>query len=99
LHHGVNIEQPEFELGVDTEVSATTANRPKQVRILILRCPQDAAVSHNHLRGNQVVDREAAQAGQPARAAAQSQPAYSGMPDDASRNSEPVSLSSGVKIG
>lgn len=48
--------QPELELGDNAEVAATTAQRPEQVRVVLLRGTQDLTVGGDHFSRDQVVD-------------------------------------------
>src|SRR3546814_7241005 len=58
--------QAELERGDHAEVAAAAPQRPKQVGVLVLGLPQQLAVGGHDVDGEEVVDREAVLAHQPA---------------------------------
>jgi hypothetical protein len=68
---GSHREKLEFELGYDAKISPAAANRPEKIRIFVLACPQLLALGRDHVDGDEIVDRHAVFASQPAEAAAQ----------------------------
>jgi hypothetical protein len=80
--------QPELEGGDDAEVAAAAADRPEQVGVLPLAGPHALAVGQHQLGGEQVVDGEAAAAGQVAQAAAKGEAADAGGGDDPARGGQ-----------
>ena len=87
--HGADRVQPEPERSDDAEVAAAAAESPQQVGVLLLACLDHAAVGQDHVRLEQVVDREAAPAGQVAQPAAKGQAADSGGGDDPAGGGHP----------
>ena len=82
--------QPEGELGDDAEVAAAAAERPEQVRVLLLARGDDGAVGRDDLGGQQVVAGQAVAAAEVADAAAEGQSADAGRGDDPPGGGQPV---------
>ena len=72
---GADIVAPELERRHRAEVAAAAAQRPEQVRVLVLAGGDERAVGQDHVGGQQVVDGEPVAPGQVADPAAQGQPA------------------------
>src|SRR5204863_9189807 len=68
----------ELERRDDAEVAAAAAQRPEQLGLLARRRRAHRAVGHDDARAQQVVDRHAVQARQPAEAAAEREAGYAG---------------------
>ena len=81
--HRVHLEQ---ERGDDAEVAAAAANGPEQVGVLLGIGGHEPAVGQHHVHFEDVVDGEAAFAGEMTEPAAQRQPADAGGRDDAGRH-------------
>ena len=90
--------QPEQERRDDAEVAAAPADRPEQVGVLVGARANALAVREHHLGFEQVVDREAALAGQVAEATAERQPAHARGADDPAGRREPVRARRGVDL-
>jgi hypothetical protein len=60
----VELVQPEPEPGRDPKVPAATAERPKEIGVVLGVHPQDAAVGRDQVGRDQVVDRQAVLAGE-----------------------------------
>ena len=92
-HHGrAEGVQAEPERGDDAEVAAAAAQRPEQVGVLDRGRPDDAALSGDHLGGEQVVDGEPVLAHQPADATAEGEPGDAGVAHDAAGGGQPAGL-------
>src|SRR5258708_18170896 len=72
----------EHERGDDAEVSATAAQSPEQIRMMLLVGCHKAAVCQYDVGGDQVVAREAAFAGQVPQPSAQGESAHAGRGND-----------------
>ena len=88
--HGADLVQPEQERGDDAEVAAAAADRPVEVGVLVGARAHALAAGEHELGLEQVVDRQAALAGQVAEAAAERQAADAGRRDDPARRREAV---------
>src|SRR5262245_43560705 len=55
-HRCIECMQTEFETRNDSEIAATTTERPEQVRILLLAGPTHFAVGGDHICADQVID-------------------------------------------
>jgi hypothetical protein len=84
--------EAELERGDHAEVAAAASQRPEQVWVLVLGRPQQLAVCRHHVDGEQVVDREAVLAHQPADATAEREPGHSGVAHDAAGGGHTVHL-------
>src|SRR5262249_61891913 len=84
--------EAELERGDHAEVATAASQRPEQVGVLVLGRPQELAVGRNDVDGEEVVDREAVPAHQPADATAESQPRDSGVAYDSACGSQTVRL-------
>ncbi len=71
--------QPVLERGDNAEVASSAAQRPEQVRVLLVVGLNDAAVGGDHFGGDEVVRGEAELAAEPADAAAGGQAADPGV--------------------
>jgi hypothetical protein len=91
--------EPQRERRHDAEVAAPAAERPEQVRVLILARGDDAAVRQHDLRGQQVVDREPVLAGEIPVPSAERQPAHPGRRDDPRGRRKPERVGGAVEIG
>ncbi len=80
--------EPEEERGDDAEVAAAAAHRPEQVRVLVRAGRHEPPVGQHDVGLEQVVDGQAALAGQVAEAAAEREPADAGGGDDAAGRGE-----------
>ena len=80
--------RPERELGHDAEVAAAAADRPEEVGVLVRARGDLRAVGEDHLRREQVVDRQAVTAREIAVAAAERQARHSRGRDDPGRHGE-----------
>jgi hypothetical protein len=56
MHQWAHRMKVEFEAGDDSEVAATAANCPKQVRVLTFRCLKHLAIGGDDFRRDQVVN-------------------------------------------
>ena len=90
--------QAEGERGDDAEVAAAAADRPEQVGVLVGARADALAAGQHELGLEQVVDRQAALAGQVAEAAAEGQAADAGRRDDPARRGEAVLVGGGVDL-
>ena len=90
--------QPELELGHDAKVAAAAADRPEQVRVPLVVDLQDSPVRDHDLSGDQVVDRKAAEAREPAHSSAEGEPADAGVTDHSRRSGQAVRLGRGVEV-
>ena len=91
-----HLVQAEEERGDDAEVAAAAADRPVQVGVLVRRGADPLAAREHDLGLEQVVDRQAALAGQVADAAAEGEAADAGGRDDPARRRQPVLVGRGV---
>ena len=82
----------ELERGDHTEVAASSAQRPKEVGVLVFGCPQQFAVGGHDIGGEQVVDRETVLAHEPADTTAKGESCDAGVADDAAGGGQPVGL-------
>ena len=96
--HVLDGVQLELEGGDDAEVAATPAQRPEQVRVLVLAGGPDLPVGGDHLGGDQVVHREPVAAGQVADAAAEGQSTHAGRGDDPARGRQSVGMGGVVEV-
>ena len=90
--------EPELEGRHDAEVAAAAADRPEQVGVVLLAGDVEGAVAGDHVRGQQVVEREAEPPREVADAAAEGQPADAGGRDDAARRGQPEGVRRGVQV-
>ena len=90
--------EPELERGDDAEVGACAAEPPEQVRVLVLGGAHDPAVRRDELDREQVVDRQAVLALEPAHAAAEREPGDPGVRHDPDRADEAVLLRRVVEV-
>ena len=72
----------ELELGDDSEVPAAAAETPEQVRILVGARLDELAVGRHHVHRDELVDRQAVLALNPADPAAERQSRHSRVRDD-----------------
>ena len=93
-----DLVQAERERRDDAEVAAAAADRPEQVGVLVLARADALAARQDDLRLEQVVDREAALAGQVAEAAAEREAADAGGRDDPAGRGEAVLVGRGVDL-
>ena len=84
--------EAELERGDHAEVAAAASQRPEQVGVLVLGRPQQLAVGRYDVDSEEVVDREAVLAHQPADATAQGQPGDSGVAHDSAGGGQTVRL-------
>ena len=96
--HGVDLVEAELERGDDAEVAAAAAQRPEQVRVLVLARADPLAARQHDLRADEVVDRQAVLAGEVAEAAAEREPADAGGRDDPAGGGEPVLVRGAVDL-
>lgn len=90
--------QGELERGHDAEVAPPAADRPEQVRVLVLAGGDDLAVGEDHLYRDQVVTCEPVDRGRPAVAASCREAADAGARDAASRRMEAVRLRGTIEL-
>ena len=81
--------QAVVERGDDAEVPSGAAHAPKQIRVAVLAGGDELAVRSNEVNGEQVVDRRAVLAHQPADPTAERQAGDPGVRDDAADGGEP----------
>ena len=93
---GVDLVQFEEEGGDDAEVAAAAPDRPVEVRVLVGAGTHALAARQHDLGLDQVVDRQAAFAGQVADAASEREAADAGGRDDAARGRHPVLVGRGI---
>ena len=84
--------QAELELGDDAEVPAAAAEAPEEIRVLVGARAHELAVGGDDVGREQVVDREAVLALQPADPAAEREPGDAGVRDDSAGRREPERL-------
>ena len=84
--------EPEVERGDHAEVPAASPQRPEQVGMLVLGHPQHFALCRDDVGGEQVVDREAVLAHEPADAAAEGEPGDPRVTHDAAGGRQSVDL-------
>src|SRR5262249_14842420 len=84
--------EAELERGDDTGGSPAASQRPEQVGVLVFGRPQQLAVGRHDVDGEEVVDREAVLAHQPADATAESEPCDSGVAHDSAGGGQTVRL-------
>src|SRR5204863_2552354 len=85
-------------LGHDPEVAAAAADPPKQIRVDVLARSHELPVGGHDVDGEQLVDREAELAHQPADPAAEGQPSEPRVRDDSGRNGEAELLRLAVEL-
>jgi hypothetical protein len=90
--------QPEQERGDDAEVPSAATERPEQVRVLVVARADDVAVGQDDLGLEQVVDGQAALAGEVAEAAAEREPADPGGRDDPAGRGQTVLVRRAVDL-
>jgi hypothetical protein len=73
---GVKVE---LERGDHAEVTAAASQRPEQIGVLVLGRPQQLAVRRHDVNREEVVDRQAVLAHQPADATAEGEPGNAGV--------------------
>ena len=83
---GVDRMSPEQEADDDTKISASAAQRPKQVRIVRFGRRDKAAVGEHHVRFDEIVRRQAIKAAEITVPAAQGEPRDAGRRDDPERH-------------
>ena len=88
----------ELERGDDAEVAAAAADRPEQVGVLVRARAGLGAVGEDHVRLEQVVDREPVLAAQVPDPAAEREPADAGRGDDPGGRREPVLVGGRVDL-
>ena len=98
-HRPLEGMQEELERRHDPEVRAGSAHAPEELGMLVLARPHDLAVGGDELDREQVVDRQAELALQPAHPAAERQAGHSRVGDDTDRADEPVRLRRVVELG
>lgn len=96
--HRVHRMQPEGEGGDDAEVPATAAQRPEQVGVGDAVRPHRRAVRQDHVRGQQIVDRQAVLAGEVAVAAAEGEAADAGGRQDSGGGGQPERVGGVVEV-
>jgi hypothetical protein len=90
--------QAQLERGDHAEAPAAAAQRPQQLRVLVLRRAHQPAIGGDELRRDEVVAGEAVLALQPAGAAAEREPADAGGGHAAARGGEAVRLGGAVDL-
>ena len=90
--------QAVLERGHDPEVAAAAAQAPEQVGVLVLARAQQVAVDGHDVGGQQVVDRGAVAAHQPADPAAEREAGDARVGDDAADRGQAVFLRGGVEV-
>ena len=95
---GADGVEAELERGDHAEVAAAASQRPEQVGELVLGHPQQLAVGRYDVNGEDVVDREAVLAHQPADATAEGEPGDAGVADDSSGGGQTVRLRLAVDV-
>ena len=78
--------EPELERRHDTEVAATTPDRPEEVRVVLVAGDVEGAVPGDHVRRQQVVQSQPQPPREVADATAEGQAADAGGRDDAARS-------------
>src|SRR5579859_6477496 len=96
--HGADLVETELEGGHDAEVAAAAPDRPVEVGVGVGARGHFGAVGEYHLCLEQVVDGEAALAGEVAEAAAERQATDAGRADDPARRREAVLAGRGVDL-
>ena len=92
-HHGrAEGMQSEPERGDNAEVAAAASQRPEQIGVFVGGRQEDAALGGDHLGGEEVVDDEPVLAHEEADAAAEGEPADSGVAHDAAGGGQAVGL-------
>ena len=84
--------EAELERGDHAEVAAAASQRPEQVGVLILGRAQQLALGGHDVDGEEVVDREAVLAHQPANATAEGEPGDTGVAYDSAGGGQTVRL-------
>ena len=84
--------EAELERGDHAEVAAAASQCPEQVGVLVLGRPQQLAVGRDEVDGEEVVDREAVLAHQPADATAEGETGDAGVAHDAAGGGQTVHL-------
>ena len=90
--------QAVLERGDDAEVRSGAAHAPEQIGVVVLAGGDELAVRSNEVDGEQVVDRRAVLAHQPADPAAERQAGDPGVRDDAADGGEPEVLRLAVEL-
>ena len=90
--------QPELELGHDAEVAARAPHPPEEIGVLVLARLDQLAVGGDDIDGEQLIDRQAPLAHQPADAAAERQARHTGVRDDPGRHGQPEGLGLAIEI-
>ena len=90
--HRVERMEPELERRRDPEVRARAPEAPEQLGVLLLARAHEPAVCRDHVRRQQVVDRQAELPLQPAHAAPERQSRDARMGDDTDGTDEPERL-------
>ena len=93
--HRVQLERERRD---DAEVAAAAADRPEEIRVLVLARADEAAVGEHDVRGEHVVDRQAVLPRQVSDAAAE-QEADACRADDPDRRCEPEGVRRVVDVG
>lgn len=97
-HDGADRMEPEGEGRDDSEVPASAANRPEQIRVDVRRGHTHLTVGADDLRGDQVVARKPELAPKPAVPAAEREPGDTGFRYGAQRCRKPERLSLPVDV-
>ena len=88
----------EQEAGHHAEIAAAAAQRPEEVRVLLLARGDEAAVGEHDVGLEQIVDGQAVFARQVARAAAERQSGDAGRRDDAEGHRQAESVSGVIDV-
>jgi hypothetical protein len=81
-----------FEGCDDSEIAASTAQAPEEVRVLRGAGGQEATVGRDHIGRDEIVDGQAVLAGEPAEAAPEGEPGDARIGDRAAGGGEPKGL-------
>jgi hypothetical protein len=90
--HPPNSGEPVSELGDDAEVAAATADRPEQIRLMLMINRVHSTVSSDDLGGEDIVDGHPVSTAQEADPATKRELADANAPDVAEPNREPMRL-------
>lgn len=90
--------QAELQSRRDAEVTASAAERPEEIGVLVGACANHGPGRRDELRSDEVVARQAVLRGQVADAAAEAQPAHTGGADDAPGSDEAEGLGRRVEV-
>ena len=90
--------QAVLERGDDAEVAAAAADAPEQIGVVVLAGGDELALRSHDVHGEEVVDRRAVLAHQPADPAAERQARDPGVGDDAADGGEPEELRLAVEL-